>query len=106
MGKYTARRSLIVLIVLFIVSIVDFSFISLAPGDPLQAMLSPEAAASGVNLQSRYEAAGLSGSVPVRSLRWLKQLARGNFGTSFRTNKPVTTMIREVLPATLVLTIT
>jgi peptide/nickel transport system permease protein len=106
MGKYAARRSLIALVVLFIVSIVDFTFINLAPGDPLQAMLAPEAAANAGNLQASYEKAGLTGSLPVRYLRWLRQLARGNFGTSFRSNKPVTTMIREVLPATLILTIT
>src|SRR5262245_54468557 len=103
MWKYTARRSLIALVVLFIVSIVDFTFINLAPGDPLQAMLAPEAAANAGNLQARYEEAGLTGSIPVRYLRWIKQLAQGNFGKSFRTNKPVTVMIREVLPATLLL---
>ncbi len=106
MWKYTARRSLIALLVLFIVSIVDFTFISLAPGDPLQAMLAPEAAANAGNLQAQYENAGLNGSIPVRYLRWVKKLMQGDFGTSFRTNKPVTTMIREVLPATLILTIT
>ena len=105
MWKYTARRSLIALVVLFIVSIVDFTFISLAPGDPLQAMLSPEAATNAGNLQAQYENAGLTGSIPVRYLRWVKKLTQGDFGTSFRTNKPVTTMIREVLPATLILTI-
>lgn len=106
MWKYTARRTLIALIVLIIVSIVDFTFINLAPGDPLQAMLSPEAAGTAGNMQARYEEAGLTGSIPVRYLRWVKQLLQGNFGKSFRTSKPVTTMIREVLPATLLLTIT
>lgn len=106
MLKYTVRRSLIAVVVLFIVSIVDFTFINLAPGDPLQAMLSPEAAGNVTNTQAQYEAAGLTGSIPVRYLRWVAKLAQGDFGMSFRTNKPVTAMIREVLPATLLLTIT
>lgn len=106
MLKYAVRRSLIAIVVLFIVSIVDFTFINLAPGDPLQAMLSPEAAGNAGNLQARYEQAGLTGSIPVRYLRWVTKMVQGDFGTSFRTNKPVTTVIREVLPATLLLTIT
>ena len=105
MWKYTVRRSLIALVVLVIISIVDFTFINLAPGDPLQAMLAPETAGTATNSQARYEEAGLTGSIPVRYLRWVKQLASGDFGTSFRTNKPVTTTIREVLPATLLLTV-
>lgn len=106
MWKYTARRTLIAVVVLFIISIVDFTFINLAPGDPLQAMLSPEAATNPGNLQAQYEQAGLTGSIPARYVRWIKQMFEGNFGQSFRTNKPVTVVIREVLPATLLLTIT
>lgn len=106
MWKYTVRRSLIALVVLFIISVVDFTFINLAPGDPLQAMLPPETMASTNDLQQMYEKAGLNGSLPVRYVRWVSQLLRGEFGTSFRTNQPVRQLIREVLPATLLLTVT
>lgn len=105
MWKYIVRRVLIGALVLFLISIFDFAFINFAPGDPLQAMLPPEAATNVTSVRDLYEKAGLAGSVPARYVRWLVQVAHGNFGSSFRTNQPVTTMIRDVLPATLLLTV-
>lgn len=105
MWKYATRRVLIGILVLFLISVLDFAFINFAPGDPLQAMLPPETATNGANLQNLYQQAGLTGSIPVRYLRWLNQVIHGNFGTSFRTNQAVTTMIRQVIPATLLLTV-
>lgn len=105
MWKYAVRRVLIGALVLFLISILDFAFINFAPGDPLQAMLPPETATNTANLKSLYEKAGLTGSIPVRYVRWVGAVVHGNFGTSFRTNQPVTTMIRQVLPATLLLTV-
>ncbi|MGN6812795.1 MAG: hypothetical protein ACTHMP_18180, partial [Thermomicrobiales bacterium] len=82
MWKYAVRRTLIAALVLFLISVLDFVFINLAPGDPLQAMLPPETAVNGANIQALYEKAGLTGSVPVRYLRWVNQVLHGNFGTS------------------------
>ena len=53
-----------------------------------------------------YERTGLRDSVPVRYLRWIGELAGGNFGTSFRTGQPVATMLGDALPNTLLLTMT
>ena len=75
MGKYTARRSLIALVVLFIISIVDFSFINLAPGDPLQAMLSPEAAANAGQLAVALRG-GWAERLDPGALRALAEAAR------------------------------
>ena len=36
MWKYTVRRLLIAAVVLFIISILDFAFINIAPGDPIR----------------------------------------------------------------------
>lgn len=106
MWKYAVRRTLIAALVLFLISVLDFVFINLAPGDPLQAMLPPETATNGANIQALYQKAGLNDSIPVRYLRWVNEVLHGNFGTSFRTNQPATTMIGQVVPATLLLTVT
>ncbi len=110
MWKYTTRRLLIAVPVLFVISAVDFAFISLAPGDPLQAMLARGGeggtTAGTAALQRLYVQAGLRGSLPVRYARWLGALARGNFGTSFSSGQPVTTAIAHAVPNTLLLTAT
>jgi len=106
MGRYAARRLLIALPVLFVISIVDFAFIHLAPGDPLQALLPPEAAQSGGGIDDLYARYGLSGSLPVQYVRWVGEILQGNFGTSFRNGQPATTLIGNALPNTLVLTAT
>ena len=58
MGKYVVRRILIALVVLVVISMLNFGFINLAPGDPLQALLPPEALRTGVG--RLYEDAGLA----------------------------------------------
>lgn len=105
MWVYTVRRLLIALPVLFVISIVDFLFINLAPGDPLQAMLAAggDAPVSGEALEGARQAAGLNDSLPVRYVRWLGQMAQGNFGKSFRTGEEVTAVIKRALPNTLLL---
>jgi peptide/nickel transport system permease protein len=106
MWKYTVRRMLIALPVLFVISALEFAFISLAPGDPIQAMLPPEVSADKGALEQRRIEYGLRDSLPARYVRWLGALARGNLGESFRTKEPTTHVIAETLPATLRLTVT
>jgi peptide/nickel transport system permease protein len=48
----------------------------------------------------------LNDSIPVRYVRWIGEMARGNFGTSFRTGQPVAEMLGDALPNTLILTLT
>jgi peptide/nickel transport system permease protein len=106
MWKYALRRLLIALPVLFIISILDFTFINLAPGDPLQAILPPEAAVRADITQQLYHQAGLDESIPVRYVRWIVALAQGNLGTSFQTSQPTMSMIVSAIAPTLVLTVT
>ena len=46
---------------------------------------------------------GLDDPIPVQYLRWLGNLARGDWGDSLVTNEPVITRIAQRLPATLLL---
>ena len=41
--------------------------------------------------------------VPVRYVLWLRDMATGDFGTSFQNEQPVAEIIREKLPETLIL---
>ncbi len=107
MWRFTTRRLLIAIPVLFVVSIIDFAFISLAPGDPLQAMLPQgESDRAAAQMAKQYQESGLNDSIPVRYVRWIGQLVQGNLGESFRTGKPVIDAIGTALPNTLRLTLT
>jgi peptide/nickel transport system permease protein len=102
MGTYVVRRILIALVVLVVISMLNFGFINLAPGDPLQALLPPEALRTGVG--RLYEDAGLADSIPVRYVRWLNAVAHGNLGESFQSGDTTTSLIARTLPRTLLLT--
>jgi peptide/nickel transport system permease protein len=106
MGKYITRRLLIAIPVLFVITILDFAFIALAPGDPLQAMLPQGDGVTSDVGGELYEASGLNDSIPVRYVRWTSELLQGNLGTSFRTGEPAREAIAAAIPNTIKLTAT
>lgn len=106
MLRYITRRLLIALPVLLVITVVDFGFIALAPGDPLQAILPQGDADTGGVSRDAYEAAGLTDSIPVRYLRWIGELVQGNFGESFRTGRPAIDGIAKAAPNTIRLALT
>lgn len=106
MWKYIARRLVVAIPVLFVITIVDFGFIALAPGDPLQALL-PQGDTNVIGVSTEvYEESGLNESVPVRYIRWVTELVQGNFGDSFRTGQPALDSITRAIPNTLKLALT
>lgn len=105
MWSYVVRRLGIALIVLFFISILDFLFVNLAPGDPLQAMLAAGGTGannSGAVSQLRAQA-GLNQPLPVRYWEWLVAVLHGNFGTSFITHSPAASEVVSRLPNTILL---
>jgi peptide/nickel transport system permease protein len=106
MFTYIVRRVLIALPVLIGITIITYTAYSLAPGNPIDAMIDPKLAISPEALLARKRALGLDQPIPVRYLIWLREAAQGNFGYSYRTNTPVFDRIAERLPATLQLTVT
>src|SRR6185436_2505321 len=72
--------------------------IHLVPGDPVQAMLGDSATPQDVaDLRGRL---GLDQPLHVQYGSFLQQLARGDLGTSLRTNQPVARSIADRMPAT------
>lgn len=108
MGKYILRRLLISIPILFGITIIDFTFINLAPGDPIMAMVSAESgsAQGAVDAERLRRNLGLDKPVAVRYVTWLSEIARGNFGVSFSSKRPVLDRITERLGPTLLLTMT
>jgi len=100
MGQYIVRRTLIAIPTLLVISFVIFAVLALAPGDPLaQFALNPAIPESTRELIRTQ--LGLDQPWPVRYVKWLQQLAQGNFGISFNSKAPVTDLIAQRLPQTL-----
>src|SRR5262252_2437814 len=100
MSRYLLRRLLIAVPSLLGISVVLFAVVALAPGDPFGELASnpnvpPEVAAG---LRAKF---GLDDPVALRYLRWLSAMLHGDWGFSFVSRLDVDTLIRQRLPATL-----
>ncbi len=97
MGQYLLRRVAISIPVLIGITLATYLIVNLAPGDPITALISPEAAASlGPEwVAQQREALGLNQPLPVRYGLWLKEIASGNFGFSLSDRQPIGAKIAE-----------
>ena len=108
MGRYILRRIAISIPVLFGITLVTYLIVSLAPGDPVSAMINPEQAAvlgAGWMDQQRAEL-GLDKPLPVRYGLWLKEVVTGNLGFSYSDSQPVGDKISERIWPTIKLMLT
>jgi peptide/nickel transport system permease protein len=103
MLRFLVRRLLLTIPVLLGVATLVFSLIHLVPGDPVQAMLGDSATPQDVaDVRARL---GLDRPLYVQYGSFLKNVSKGNLGTSLRTNQVVTAAIAERMPATLELAV-
>src|SRR5437879_4640143 len=104
MLTFLARRTLLLIPILFGVSIITFLMIHLVPGDPVQIMLGH--APSGTDVAALRHQLGLDQALPVQYGNYLVNALHGNLGTSIRSGRPVVAEIGDRFPATLQLTLT
>jgi peptide/nickel transport system permease protein len=100
MGSYIARRLLIAIPTLLVISFVIFAILALAPGDPLAQFAANPNVPAAVRERIR-ESLGLNQPWPIRYVKWLSALMRGDWGFSFASRVPVTTLIWQRIPQTL-----
>jgi peptide/nickel transport system permease protein len=100
-GKYVLRRILYAIPIAFGVSIVCFSLVYIAPGDPLQTVVPPDATAETIEVVKH--AYGFDKPIPLQYLIWLGHVLTGDFGTSIATRRPVILEVSEALANTSVL---
>src|SRR5262245_8987068 len=102
---FVARRLGHALFMLVGVSLLAFFLIDLAPGQYFQEMrLNPQI--SQETLAALRRDYGLDQPLPVRYVRWLKSVSRGELGFSFVSNSPVWPLVRTRFRNTLVLAVT
>jgi peptide/nickel transport system permease protein len=99
MAKYTIRRILSSIPVLFGVLVVTFILARSIPGEPCTAILGEKATVQACEQFTREK--GLDKPIPVQFAIYIKDLARGDFGDSIRFKRPVTQILVERLPMTI-----
>lgn len=99
MYKYTIRRFLVTIPVLFGVSIVISSLMYIAPGNPAEIALGRNAPAEAIAELERE--LGLNQPPHIRYVDWVFGLLQGNLGESFRTGREVSAMIAERIVPTM-----
>jgi peptide/nickel transport system permease protein len=99
--RYLVRRLLGAIPLVLGVATVVFFVVQLAPGDPASLLLAP-GVDEAVIAQTRANF-GLDDPLPVRYVKWLGSLARGDLGYSYSHGRPVVAVIGDMLPNTLLL---
>jgi peptide/nickel transport system permease protein len=101
MSRYFVRRLLIAIPALLGISVVLFTVLALAPGDPFEELATNPNVPAEVRLNLRAKF-GLDDPLPLRYVRWLTAMLRGEWGFSFMSRVDVDTLILQRLPTTLV----
>ena len=101
--RYIARRLVQTLGVIFVVTILAFLLVRLAPGNPARLMLPETATEEQVQLMEEY--LGLDKPLVVQYGKYIGGMLRGDFGTSFSYNLPVKDLIGERIGYTMKLTL-
>jgi len=96
-----SSRVLDALLLLWLVTIITFALIHLAPGDPATLLISPTASAEEVVRQRTT--LGLDDPLPWQYAQWIGGVLRGDLGESLVRAEPVARIIADALPVSLFL---
>jgi peptide/nickel transport system permease protein len=99
--QYVIRRLLLVIPAMLGISVVLFTVLALAPGDPFEELASNPAVPPEVRAALRASF-GLDDPVYLRYLHWLAAMLQGDWGFSFVSRMNVDSLILQRLPTTLI----
>ena len=105
MGRYLVVRLYSMALTLLGLTVLVFLMLHLIPGTVVEQMIGADAMVSQQMVDQLKRFFGLDQPWHVQYARWLGQLLRGDLGTSWRTGKPVLSLILERLPVTIELTV-
>ena len=100
MGSYILRRMLIMVPSVLGISVVLFTVLALAPGDPFEELATNPAVPPEVRQMLRAKF-GLDDPVWQRYFRWFAAMLQGDWGYSFVSRVDVDTLILQRVPVTL-----
>lgn len=100
-AQYLLRRLLIAIPSLLGISVILFTVLALAPGDPFEELATNPAIPPEVRMALRASL-GIDDPVHIRYFRWLTAMLQGEWGFSFVSRVDVDQLILQRLPVTLV----
>lgn len=97
MTRYIIRRLLVAIPVFLGITMIVYTGIALAPGDPLMALVPFEQLqeATPEEVAAMRHSLGLDQPIPVRYAKWLKEFLSGNMGQSLKKKAPVSELIKQ-----------
>jgi peptide/nickel transport system permease protein len=102
--SYAARRLGQAAVVILLAYVFTFVVVSILPGDPITSVLrNPQNGFTEQEIAEIIAAQGLDKPIAVQLWASLSGFLTGDLGMSMRSNRPVATLIAEVLPSTLIL---
>jgi peptide/nickel transport system permease protein len=100
MGQFFFKRLLVAIPTLFAISVIIFTILALAPGDPLGEFASNPAITAEVRENIR-RSLGLDQPVYIRYFKWFTSFLQGDMGYSFNSRSPVAQLLWQRLSTTL-----
>jgi peptide/nickel transport system permease protein len=100
MVRYLIRRLLVSLITLAAISVVIFTILAMAPGDPLSGFATNPNVPPELRQRLRAQM-GIDDPIPVQYTRWATQYVQGNWGVSYTTRSDAREYVLGRLPVTL-----
>ena len=106
MIDYILKRMLQLIPALLLVSVVSFSIIYFAPGDPAETLCTgPDGSANPKSVEAFRIKMGLDKPLHTQYLIWLNNVLHGDFGYSYQSNTPVFDHIKQAFVATFKLSV-
>ena len=106
---FIARRILLMIPTLFVVSIISFIIIEAPPGDFMDAyvnqLIQQQEAVDPAQIASLRLRYGLDQPTYIRYFRWLGNILQGDLGRSLEWNQPVSKLLADRLPWSLAISI-
>lgn len=111
MFGFIIKRLLAAIPLLLILSMISFFLIQIPPGDYADKVKSQAITMSGMSEQDAQQMAdkyreehGMNAPLPVQYVRWVGNIVtKGDFGDSYTYNKPISQLILDRLPMTLLI---
>ena len=103
MGRYLIRRAIISIFTLIAISIVVYTILALAPGDPLSGFANNPNVPPELRERIR-KTMGLEDPIHVQYMRWASAYVRGDWLQSYSAKIPVREYVLSRLPTTLMIT--
>ena len=100
MNQYLLKRLLISIPTLIAISIIIFTILALAPGDPMGEFATNPSITAEVRENIR-KSLGLDQPIYIRYIKWATAFIRGDMGYSFTSRSPVIELIFQRVPTTL-----